>query len=335
MNEARCTDSRLGELTAALALGGLSSRDQQRVEAHLLECDACWEDVQRLEATVSVLRGDRERVRAMVLRDINVLMGPSSRFHTWLAGERRFAFGVTGIYALLFGLALVVEVAYAIADLGPATWVAGGVSAGIGAASMLGALTMDWMRCHRGFRGGTAMSAAILIVGLLAAAGLGTWWLPNMPLVKATFTTYPAPLGYAKTLFWTILPALIVVIVPFGAVLTLLREAGAGRHRGVLLLLTRSPLATPPRGMLFLPPLAALVTGGLLVLHDYVGMSNVFDALIHTPEMSLFMTLRFMRLVALCVLVAVSFVWYMRALAEIKREAIAAAAHAQQPQRTH
>jgi len=63
-----CTDKRFEEMLYAWELGLLDEPDERELEIHLLECESCFEKVQRMSQATELLRHS-ERVRSEMLKD--------------------------------------------------------------------------------------------------------------------------------------------------------------------------------------------------------------------------------------------------------------------------
>jgi hypothetical protein len=61
----KCKDVKVGNLLLAYELGGLTEEDNERFEAHLIECEYCFGELKAFEQEAEVLRGD-EDVRQML-----------------------------------------------------------------------------------------------------------------------------------------------------------------------------------------------------------------------------------------------------------------------------
>ncbi len=61
-DQPKCTDPELSKLMTDYCFGDLTDEDKRRAfEAHILDCDACWEEVQRLDAAVKALQSMRHQ----------------------------------------------------------------------------------------------------------------------------------------------------------------------------------------------------------------------------------------------------------------------------------
>ena len=56
-----CTDPKISAYMVDYCFGDLPEDKQRIFEAHILDCDACWEEVQRLDQAVQVLRSMRHQ----------------------------------------------------------------------------------------------------------------------------------------------------------------------------------------------------------------------------------------------------------------------------------
>ena len=141
---------------------------------------------------------------------------------------------------------------------------------------------------------------------------------------RAAFQTYTAQAAYLKSLFYYVPFAAVFLFLPFHFVLTMQREFAAGRHNAGFRLLTGAPTAVPPRGTVF-PKFWVLV--GLLLTGIIISIpmaAHLLDNLQPAPFMNLFIHLLQIRWLLYLGLGVECLVWYYSALAELKREAVAA-----------
>jgi hypothetical protein len=317
-----CPDPETSELAAPYCFGDATEDEARRLEQHLLECEVCWAEVQRLETAVRVLRSDRRLARTLAVGEVAGLLGMSAGLDRPFAGHRRFALAAAALAASLFAVPVLVEVAYEweryrvlALVLTPAAFVSM-------FAAVLGALSLD-VRLVRNGRGGLGAALA----ALFAATAL--LWLSTWPLfggervVQASFQTFPLHLGYLKAMVhaWMVVP--VFLLWPAHAVLVLQRELPRGRHAQVAALLTGDRAALPPRGLRYPRVWALAVYLVAVFAFHWVGASHLFDNLAPGPHAALFMGLVMLRTGLLLALPVACLWWYAGCLDELRREALA------------
>jgi hypothetical protein len=228
------------------------------------------------------------------------------------------------MYALLYALSLVFEIAYAFDRYGhSALWGAAiGVLPLVIATSML-ALRLDLI-LTRNSRG-TGLFAAIgvfLVATTILLAGT-SMYLPNSPITLSDQASYPAVVAYLKDVSYYLPLGLLYLVIPFHLVVALQRALQDRQHRMVLALLSGDGRAVAPRGAYFPKPgiLGAIMAAiGML---SVVMTTNLFDHLARGPYRTLFMSLVLLRTVIYFLLGLECLIWYGRALSELKRECLA------------
>jgi hypothetical protein len=316
-----CQRPDLGRLLETYSFDARGVANVEDLEAHLLVCDSCWAELQRLEAAVRLLREDAAFTQPTLAADGIQMSGFGGALERPFAGHRLFAVGFSVVFGLLVALALLVEVAY---EWSAFDW-ARPAAAGAGLACGGGLLLALWWigrAASSGRRRSLAVAFAILVavvgaVGVAVAAAL-----PARAIVRADFQTFMAYLGWLKDLGQASIVAALSLLA-FHAVVGLQRELWRGQSRTVVQLLGRHPLAVWPRGTFFISPwvMTAVVAG--LSIWFVLGVTYVLERLLPSPEMPLFMALNLARMALLLVAGVWIAVWYTRALNEIKREAIA------------
>jgi hypothetical protein len=307
-------------LTAYAFDDELSSVSRGQVDAHLQECPVCTEELARLASAIRVLRRDPHLQLPLRTRDVASVLGLPGRLEATFAGHVGFVVCAAALFAWLHAVPVVVEVAYDFEHRGTTA-----VFAATGAfvwmlAGTLGGLWMAVRDIRRGESGvakglGVWAAAAMLLCVML--------WeiLPDHPTVEASFGTWPANLGYLKSVFYAWLVGPLFLFWPFQFVLSMQRELARGRQTAVLRLLSGDAAAVPPRGTLQ-PPLWALaaVLAGLLVF-NYIGVNHLFAALEPDAQANLFRVLVLMRAGAWIALAAACLWWYGYMRTELKRQA--------------
>ena len=318
----QCAAPELSRLLTSFCFGRASESEQARVRAHLLECDVCWEEAQKLESATQVLRTDRSLMKSLTPRDIATAFGISSKLELPFGGHLLHALAACGLYAALYAVALVAEVAYQFDRYShsaiPAAvvaffWIWGTSVAGLAA---------DWKLTERGSARGWLCSAAIFLISALILFAGVSFYLPKTPVTELTMQAMTAPAAYLKTITYFLVLKAIFLLPTFHFALAVQRELQAGRHRMILSLLAGDRLSVAPRGSLyiriwFLIGLLVVMAGAALFLHF-----NLVSHLRQAPYMNLFTNLIQTRLMLYFALGVECVAWYARALNEIKRECL-------------
>ena len=318
-----CVNPLLGNQIAEYCFGDMQEQKRQEVEAHLLECSVCWQEVHRLDASVRVLRADRSLMRTILTPKALGLIGLSGKFDHRFAGHSWHAAGASMLYSLLYAISLVFEVAYQFDVYGVTTttaatflvfpWVWG---------TTLAALFADVAVTRRGKNSGLAWSFLVLCAAT-AILLAGTWLvLPNHPITLLQIQAYPAQAAYFKNTLYYFPLCLVFVLTPFHFVLMMQRQLREGRHRRVFAVLTGGSMGVTPKGSVFLRVWHLSVILGFAGLASLYLTSRLMDNLMPAPYMNLFVSLIQLRTFLYFALAVGCLVWYSRALDEIKRECI-------------
>ncbi|HLG56873.1 MAG TPA: zf-HC2 domain-containing protein [Vicinamibacterales bacterium] len=317
-----CTDATLGQALTPYCFGDLTDAERETVEQHLLECDACWSELARLEQAVRALRLDDTLQPTVPPQEIVSLMGLSSRLHRLWGGHQGFALASAAGLGLLFAVPVVVEIAYdfdrfgALAlRLGAATWV-------WVFTMTLGILWFD-VRMVRAGRSSAGRVVLALGVATLLLCAVLLPFLPSASSVRATFETYPVQLGYLKSVFYAWMVAPVFVFLPFHFVVCAQRELVSGRYVPLLALLTRDGRGLPPRGAFYPRVWALAIYLAVIVGLNYFGVNHLFESLEAGTYRTLFMGLVLFRVSIWIGLAVLGLWWYASALTELKREALA------------
>lgn len=230
----------------------------------------------------------------------------------------------SALYALLYVVALLLEVAYQFDRLGPPAikltpwvflWVFGAAAAGLG---------VDWKWTSRGKTAGLLLSLpAFIASGLLLYMVLGEF-LPRHPVTEADFKTYPALGAFLKSVYYFLPLAVVFMVLPYHFVLSIQRELREGRHRAVLDLLAGRRSSAAPAGAVYLRVwwLAVLLIAAASAA--LVAMAHMFESLKPNPHSGLFVQLAQWRFLLYVILGLECVVWYYWVLNGIKRECLEA-----------
>lgn len=309
---------------AGYCFGDLTESERSAFELHLLTCDTCFQEAERLMAGVGALRADvNTTANALDRSEIAGLLGISADVNEGFAGHTRLAVIAALAYGLLSGEAVLTELSYFIDRYtGLARWFVPAMTGWVAVAT-LGALALTVRLTRADRRDGLAGSAAW--VGAVAATlVVAQFVLPHEPAIDSAFV--PRTIAAANVRNWLLygMPlALLFLLVPFHFVVTIQRELARGRHDNVLRLLMGDPLAVTPRGAIYIPP--RVLAGVVVAATVYLVVANQYllDNLSAGPHAELFSTLIYLRIAGGLGFAASSVAWYIRMLNEAKREAMA------------
>jgi hypothetical protein len=320
----RCADPSVGQHVTEYCFGDATEQQRQQIEAHLLECDACWREVQRLDASIRELRSNRSLIRTLMTPGALGVIGLSGKLERHFAGHLWHALGATCVSALLYAVSLVFEVAYQfdsygfrvafVAVLGVLPWVWG---------TTMAALAADVAATRRGKTTGLSWSVLISCAAVLLLLAGTSLILPNHPITLMRVQAYPAQAAYVKNTLYYVPLCVVFLLVPFHFVLTMQRQLRDGRHRRVFALLAGEKTGVTPRGTVFVKVWQLSVVLGCAGLASFHLTSNLMDNLVPAPHMNLFVNLVQIRTFLYFALAVGCLVWYSRALDEIRRECVA------------
>jgi hypothetical protein len=237
----------------------------------------------------------------------------------------------SALYALLYVIALLMEVAYQFDRLGPPAlkrapwiflWVFGATAVGLWA---------DWIWTLRGKRGGLVLSLLTFITASLLIYTASRQFLPHYPVTETDFQMYPAHVAFLKSVNYFLLLAVVFIVLPYHFVLSIQRDLREGRHCHVLALLTgRRPIAAPA-GAVYLKVwwLAFLLI--VAAVAALLAMAHLFESLKPKPHMGLFVQLAQWRFLLYFILGLECVVWYYCVLNGIKRKCLEAASAGRSP----
>lgn len=319
---AGCPRPELNETVTAYCFGDVSQEQRDRFEAHLLECEFCWAEVQRLDTLVRTLRADKSLTRSAYTAELVASTGISAAFERAFGGHWIHAVAASGVYAFLFAETVFMELAYAYDQFAAFAWTASPFVFFWILATTICALWVNWRLVSQRRSAGLLSSAGILI----ASAGLLYLclrpFLPAYSVTQANFQTYTAQAAYLKGIYYFVPFALIFLVLPFNFTLIMQRELGAGRHRAGLELLGGGKAAVAPRGA---PYPRFWILCGLLTLGAIVSLlstAHLLENLKPTTHSNLFFHTIQIRWLAYLALGLECLGWYYWALSELKRECL-------------
>lgn len=319
-----CTAPELGAGLTAYCFGQASAAERRALEAHLLDCDACWREVRRLEAAVQVLDTEHSLAQSLTPGEVAAAFGPSSKLDLPWGGHWRHALTTSTLYAAIFAVALVVEVAYQFDRYGRPAVIVALLLFGWVCLTTLAGLAVDWKLTLAGNRRAWLAAVSVFALSALGAVLGARGFLPAEPITLLTTQAAPAQAAYLKAVLYCLILNALFLLPPFHFVLTMQRELLAGRHQMALRLLTGDPLGVTPRGASY-PRITILVL--CFVLFIVVSLylhHNLMDKLRPDPHLNLFSGLIYARLFLYYALAAEGLAWYARALNELKRECLLA-----------
>jgi hypothetical protein len=320
-----CTAPEVGRLASAYSFGRATEAERQSFERHLTECTACQQESEKLRAALRLLENDKGLLQTLTPADIASSFGISSRLDEWWGGHRWHVLLSSGIYAAIFAVTMLVEVAYQF-DVYGRQGVTGATLMWLWmVATSLAALTLDWRLVRAGDRRALPLAVGVFSLGVFGAIMISRGFLPDHPVTLLTTSqAAPAQAAYLKSILYGLILNVLFWLPPFHFVITLQRELAEGRHRMTLGLLTGDKLSVTPRGA-FYPRLVALLVCFVLVIvvafnlhHDLMGKLKP------DPYFNLFSWLIYARLTCYFALGAEGVAWYARSLNELKRECLAA-----------
>ena len=319
-----CPAPGLNRLLTVYCFGRATEEERRAVETHLLECNVCWKETQRLREAIRVLETDPTLPQTLRPVDLAQAFGISGRFDQVFGGHSRHALLCSAIYAGLYAVAVLVEVAYQFDQyrriaigLAPVAffWVF---------ITSLAGLWVDWRLTLGGSPKGWAASAGAFLASAAALFVFVAIFLPATPVTEMNWEAYTAQAAYLKTICYFLILQAIFLLPPFHFVLAMQRELREGRHRLALGLLTDEKMTVAPRGAIYpkfwvLAVLIFITIAISVFLHH-----NLVSNLKPGPHTNLFENLVQLRLILYFLLAAVCLVWYYRMLNELKRECLVA-----------
>lgn len=323
MRAKECSAPEIGNLLTAYCFKRATEDGLRLVEAHLLECDCCWREVQRLDAAVQALETDRSLMQTITPVEMASAVGISAKFNLPFGGHLWHVVTSGALFGLLYAVALLVEIAYDFEQY---------KSGGLLLAPVLfcwvmvvsaSAMWVDWRWTAGGRRGGLWLALLVDLAGIgLLFAGI-CLFLPAAPITKLTFQAYTAQAAYLKTICYFVFLQSLFALLPFHFVIAMQRELQDGRHRNALGFLNGDRMSVAPRGVLpikfwVLALLLSVIISVSLFLHH-----NLMSHLLNAPGMNLFANLIWFRLLLYYAAGVECLIWLYRSLNELKRECLA------------
>jgi Putative zinc-finger len=315
--------SHLGKTLTSYCFGTLSDRDQEAVEEHLMACDVCWDEFQRLDAAVRTLRLDRAVGPASPPAEAISLLGLTGRLNRPFAGHKAFVVVAAILFAVVWTLGVWCELGYAYDRFGGLAWALSVPVSIWVVGSLLIALLFDVKATRIGATTGLLQSTTIMLLASGLLVSIVMFVMPTERTILASIETRTASSGYLKDVGFLFLPLLLFILPSFHAVIALQHELNAGRAHQVLTILSGGPERILPRGMLFLSTRALTMALAVYGTVRLVGTNYMLDALTPGRYAQLFTIVAYLNTGVSLVLATAALVWYAANLNELKREASA------------
>jgi DNA-binding winged helix-turn-helix (wHTH) protein len=241
-----------------------------------------------------------------------------SRWLILFSEDRWFLLASCTLYALLYAVALLIEVACRF-DVYSRLAIAGAplVFVWVWTTSFLG-LSVCRRLTLRGQTCGLTVAILVFAVSALSLYGSLSLFLPNVPITKALFPTYPAQGAYLKSIYYFFPLAVVFLVLPYQFIIAArneLRTRGATQIRN---LLRGRSFGTAPNGTVFL---RIKWLGSLLVIAAGGGIAataHLLENLVPGEYTNFFTQLVQWRLVLYFSLGLTCLLWYSRSLNAIK-----------------
>lgn len=320
----RCSRSDLNASVPSYCFGNLSDEQRDLLEAHVLNCDFCWSEIQRLDSLVSALRADRTLTQRTYAPDIVASAAISGQLDSHFAGHGIHVIVISSLYALLFAETVFLEIAYDYQRFATLALSASPILFLSIFLTTILSLWVDWKLIARS-RPTTLLASG----GILVLAGLVLYvclrpFLPDYAITQASFPTETAQSAYMKGVFRYFLPlALIFLLIPFNFIVAMQRQLATGRYTQALGVLEREKHSLPPRGAPFprFWVLCLFLAAG--ALYSILSTAHLLENLKPTPFSNLFIHIIQIRWLTYFVAGLQCLAWYYWALSELKRECIA------------
>lgn len=265
---------------------------------------------------------DRSLLRFLHPAEIASAFGISGKLPETFGGYRSHVWFVSGIYALLGGLCLVMEFSYEFAQ-----YVWPGLLLAIFAsvwlfASTYASLWCDWKLTARSNIYGFWV-AMILVTAAFALLFTAAYlMLPAQSITKLTDTALTAQMAFQKDLIYHLIFLFFFGLPPLHCVWRLQLELAMGNHQDVFSLLTYNYRSVSPRGLLFPRFWLLFVLALAFFFYSIYAHFNLMGKLQPVFSYDLFATLVQFRLVCIYLLIARCLYWYAAQLNELKRECL-------------
>jgi len=236
-----------------------------------------------------------------------------------LAEDGWFLLTSCTLYALLYAIALFVEVAYQFNSYAAsAVRVAPFVFLWVWTTSIAGLIACRVFNAHWAGIPALALATSLFVASVVVLyLSLGSV-LPNVPITKALFHTYPAHGAYLKSISHFFPMAVIFLVVPYQFIIAARTQIRLGNACQVRKLLMGERVGTAPEGTVFLRVKWLGVMLMVAAVAAITATAHLVDNLVTTEYTSMFTQLVQLRLVLYFSLGAICILWYSRSLNAIK-----------------
>jgi hypothetical protein len=304
---------------SAYCFGELSDEERYRFEAHLLQCESCWHEIQRLGRAVRCIKADPSVTRSFNSEIISII-GISSRVPKNLFGHGIHAIAASLLYSFALAVTVFMEIAYDYTRFSSFAWATAPLVLLWAFSTTVCALGADAKLTRAGHKSGMFAALSILIVSAVANYIFVRPHLPDYSVTQAVFQTWTAQAAYLKGLVYCGVFCALFLLFPFHFILVAQRELLAGRSRMVYETLTGGKFGIPPRG-------APYLGVGILCVFLILGAASSFISTAHLLEglkpaiyRTFFIETIVVRwLLFLCLGLECCW-WYYSSLNELKRE---------------
>jgi DNA-binding winged helix-turn-helix (wHTH) protein/FtsH-binding integral membrane protein len=233
-------------------------------------------------------------------------------------GYWRFV-GMTGaVYASLFGISILVQLAYQFDKYAPRIKTTVPLVVSLMFITAVVGYSVDFRNSLRSPGRGLGAHCIIIILGSIVSFVIVQQSLPQQSLVRATFQTLTAQVAYLKdTAYYSVL-AFFFLIIPFNFIVAAKREIERGAALEILRLLSGDRGSVSPRGSVYLKLHILVLVLSTLSVVAVSRMVHMFNHLEQSEYMNLYMLAVSIRWITYFGLAAVCLTWYYRELNEIK-----------------
>jgi hypothetical protein len=297
-----------------------SEKEQKVFAAHVRECAACQQKIQRQDGIVHPLYANGALRHLFSLANAAMPMRIFARLSRLFSGHLWHVIMTCVLYAGLYVVTLLIEIAYQFDKYGDAGLKASPiVYLWIFGTSIIG-LAVDWRFTTKSKPYGL-ISCILIFLGAAAILYGGIClFLPSSSITELAQQPYIAQAAYLNDTCYSLLLVMIFLIPTFHFIITLQQELRAGRHRLVFELLSGDKASVAPSGTIY-PSfwILALVLMAMAAFSIYL-TANLLDHLRPSPYKNLFTNLIYLRLILYYGFGLKSLGWYYQALNHLKRE---------------
>ena len=242
----------------------------------------------------------------------------ASRWLTFFSEDRWFLLASCTLYALLYAVALLIEVAYKFDAYGRSAiggallvflWVWTTSFLGL---SICSRLTLQGKTC------GFTVATLVFAVSALSLYGSASLFLPNVPITRALFPTYPAHGAYLKSIYYFFPLAVVFLVLPYQFIVAARKEIRTRGTTQIIRLLSGRGFSAAPNGTVFL---RVKWLGIMLVIAAGGGIAataHLLENLVPGEYTNFFTQLVQWRLVLYFSLGLTCLLWYSRSINALK-----------------